>query len=119
MAFGMGQMEGDMTKGSPEVMVLGEESASVPLTPSIVGGSVLAGTSQQEGSVVIRATREPSLALMSVGNDSPMWGEPLLWWVSLEDPMLMLFTLNAAVKSMEWESLDLGVASMLKALDHA
>ena len=31
----------------------------------------------------------------------------------------MLFTLDAAVESMEWESLDVGIASMLEALDNA
>ena len=31
----------------------------------------------------------------------------------------MLFTLDDAAESMEPESLDVGVASMLKALDHA
>ena len=31
----------------------------------------------------------------------------------------MLFTLDDAVESMEWESLDMGIASMLEALDHA
>ena len=56
---------------------------------------------------------------MSVGSDSPTWGEPLLWWVSPEDPTSTLFTLDAAAESMERESLDVGVASMLKALDHA
>ena len=42
---GLGQIEGDMAEGSLEVMVLGEESASILLTPSIARGSVLAGTS--------------------------------------------------------------------------
>ena len=31
----------------------------------------------------------------------------------------MLFTLDAAVESMEQESLDVGIASVLEALDHA
>ena len=43
---GMGWMKRDMAKGSSEVMVLGEESASVPLTPSVAGGGVSAETSQ-------------------------------------------------------------------------
>ena len=30
----------------------------------------------------------------------------------------MLFTLNDAAESMEWESLDVGIASMLEALNH-
>ena len=66
--FGMGQLYGDMAEGS----------ASLPLTPSIVGGSVPAGTSQRGGLAAIGAGGEPSLALMSVGSDSPTRGEPLL-----------------------------------------
>ena len=31
----------------------------------------------------------------------------------------MLFTHDNAVESMEWESLDVGIASVLEALDHA
>jgi hypothetical protein len=34
----MGQMEGDAVEGSPHVMVLGDRSTSVPLTPSIARG---------------------------------------------------------------------------------
>ena len=43
---GVGRMEGDMVEGSLDIMVLGERLAPVPLTPSIVGGGVLAGTLQ-------------------------------------------------------------------------
>ena len=113
-ASGMGRME-----GSSEVVVLGAESASVPLTLSIAGRSVPAGTSWREGSAVIGAGGEPSLALMSVGNNLPAWGKPLLLWVSLEDPTSTLFTLDDAAESMERESLDVGIASVLEALDHA
>ena len=56
---------------------------------------------------------------MSMSSDSPTWGEPLLQWASLEDPTSTLFTLDDAIESMEWESLDVGVTSVLKALDHA
>ena len=108
-----------MAEGSLEVVMLGEESVSVPLTPSITGGSASVGTSWREGPTVIRAGGEPSLALTSVGSNSPMWGEPLLRWASLEDPTSMLFALDAAAKSMERESLDVGVTSVLEALDHA
>jgi len=78
MASSMGLIEGDMAEGSPMVMVLGEESASVPLTPSIIRGSVLVGTSRRGGSSAIRAGEELSLALTSVGSDSPVRGKPLL-----------------------------------------
>ena len=86
---------------------------SVPLNPSVVGGSVPTETSWREGSVAIRASGEPSLALTLVGSDSPMWGEPLLQWASPEDLASMLFTLDDAAESMEWESLDMGIASVL------
>ena len=102
----VGQTEGDAAEGYPDIVVLGEESASVSLTPSIVGGRVPAGTSWREGSMAIRATREPSLALTLVGNDSPTQGELLLRWASPKDPTSTLFTLNDAAESMERESLD-------------
>ena len=59
------------------------------------------------------------MALILVSSDSPTRGEPLLQWASSEDPPSMLFTLDDAAESMERESLDVGVASMLEALDHA
>ena len=45
-APGVRRMEGDATEGSPGIMVLGEGSASIPLTPSISRGSVPVGTSR-------------------------------------------------------------------------
>ena len=39
--------------------------------------------------------------------------------MSLEDPTSTLFTLNDTVESMERESLDVGVVSMLKDLEQA
>ena len=68
---------------------------------------------------MIRSDGEPSLALTSVGSDSPTRSEPLIRWLSPEDPMSMLFTLDDATKSMEREILDMGIAFVLKALDHA
>ena len=68
---------------------------------------------------MIGAGGEPSLALTSVGSDSPTRGEALLRWVSLEDQTSTLFTLDDVIESMERESLDMGVTSVLKALDHA
>ena len=49
----------------------------------------------------------------------PARGEPLLQWMDPHDPASTLFTLDDAVESIERESLDLGTASVLKALDHA
>ena len=102
-----------------DIVVVGERSAPVPLTPFIAGRGVLVVMSWREGSAVLGVSGESSLALTSVGGNSPMQGEPLLWWTSPEDPMLTLFTLDAATESMERESLDVGVLSMLEALDHA
>ena len=118
-ASGMGRTEGDAAEGSPEVVVLGEESTSVPLIPSVAGESVPAGTSWREGLAAIGAGGEPSLGLTSMGNDLPVRGEPLLGWASPEDPMSTLFTLDNTAETMERESLDMGIASMLEALDHA
>ena len=68
---------------------------------------------------MIGAGGEPSLALTLVGSDSPAWGETLLRWVSPEDPMSTLFTLDDVVESMERESLDVRITFVLEALEHA
>jgi len=47
-----------------------------------------------------------------------MRGEPLLQWTDPHDPALMLFTLDATAESIERESLNVGIVSMLEALDH-
>ena len=39
--------------------------------------------------------------------------------MSTQDPVSTLFTLDDTVESMERESLDVGVVSVLEALDHA
>ena len=77
------------------------------------------GMSWRQGLAAIGAGGEPSLALTSMSSDSPARGEPLLWWANPEDPTSMPFTLDDAAESMERESLDVGVTSMLKTLDHA
>ena len=86
----VGRTEGDTTEGSPDVMVVAERT----------GG-------------------ESSLALTSGGSHSPTWDEPMLPWMDLQDPTSTLFALDDATESMERESLDEGIAAMLKALDHA
>ena len=65
------------------------------------------------------ASGELSLSLTSVGSGSPTRGEPLLQWTDPQDPASTLFTLDDAIESMEWESLDVGIASVLEYLDHA
>ena len=86
----VGRTEGDVAKVSPDTMVVAE-----------------------------RTSGNLSLALTSGDNHSPTQDEPLLWWTSLQDPTSTLFTLDDAAESMERESLDVGIASVLKALDHA
>ena len=78
MAPGAGRTEGVAAAGSSGVMVLGERFVSASLTPSVVGGGVLVGTSWQEGLAVLGAGGESSLTLTSVGSGSPAQGEPLL-----------------------------------------
>ena len=56
---------------------------------------------------------------MLVGSGSPTRGETQLQWTDPQDPASTLFTLDDAAESMEWESLDVGIASVLEALDHA
>ena len=56
---------------------------------------------------------------MSVGSGSPTWGEPLLHLADPQDPTSTLFTLDNTVESMEWDSLDVGITSVLKSLNHA
>ena len=68
---------------------------------------------------MLGAGGDSSLTLTSVGSGSPTRGEPLLQWMDLQDLVLMLFTLDDAVESMERESLDVGIASVLEALDHS
>ena len=115
----MGRMEGDVTEGSSDIMLLGERLAPIPLTTSITRGGVLAGMSHQEGLASLGTGEESYLALTSVGGDSPTRSAPLLRWINPLELVLTLFTLDAATKSMERESLDMGVMSMLEALDHA
>ena len=69
----MGWTEEDMAEGSLDVVVLGERSAPVPLTPFVARGGVQLGMSRREGLAVLGACGEPSLSLTSVGSNSPMW----------------------------------------------
>ena len=69
--------------------------------------------------VAERTSGESSLALMLGGSHSPKQDEPLLRWMNPRDPTSTLFSLDDATESMERESLDKGIAAVLKALDHA
>ena len=59
-------------------MVLGEGLTSISLTLPVTGGDVLVVMLWQEGSTAFGTGGESSLALTSVGSDSPALGEPLL-----------------------------------------
>ena len=48
-----------------------------------------------------------------------MQGEPLLQWMAAQDPTLALFSLDDHSESMEREGLDIGISTMLNALDQA
>jgi len=67
--------------------------------------------------VVERTNGELPLALMLGGSHSPTWGEPLLQWMDLQDPTSILFSLNDATESLEWESLNEGISAMLESLN--
>ena len=60
-----------------------------------------------------------SLVLTPGGSHLPMWDEPLLRWVSPQDPSSELFTLDDAAKGMERESLNEGITAALEALNQA
>ena len=45
-----------------------------------------------------------ALALMSSGSRSPAQGESLLQWMDPQDPTSILFSLDDATESIEWES---------------
>jgi hypothetical protein len=60
----------------------------------------------------------PSQTLFRVGGDLQVRGGPLLWWADRQDPTSTLFTLDDAAEEMEWESIDVGVTSVLEALDN-
>ena len=66
-----------------------------------------------------RTSGELSLALTSRGSHLPIWDEPLLWWVSPQDPSSELFTLDDSAEGMERESLNEGITAALEALNQA
>ena len=49
----------------------------------------------------------------------PRAGEPLLQWMAAQDPTSALFSLDNHAESMERESLDIGLSTMINALDQA
>ncbi|XP_066396119.1 uncharacterized protein [Miscanthus floridulus] len=67
--------------------------------------------------VVRRTRRESPPAPMSGGSRSPARGEPPLQWMAAQDPASALFTLDDHAESMERESLDFGLSTMMNALN--
>ena len=49
----------------------------------------------------------------------PCGGEPPLQWMAAQDPTSALFSLDDHSESMEREGLDIGISTMLEALDQA
>ena len=66
---------------------------------------------------VQRTRRESPPTPLSGGSRSPARGEPPLQWMAAQDPTSTLFTLDDHAKSMERESLDIGLLTMMNALD--
>ena len=67
--------------------------------------------------VLHRVRREPPPAPLSGGSRSPTRGKPPLQWMAAHDPTSTLFSLDDHSESMEWEGLDIGISTMLEALD--
>ena len=67
----------------------------------------------------IRSQRGVVLSLDVGGQRCACVGRAHALLASPEDLTLTLFTLDDAMESMEWESLNMGITSMLEALDHA
>ena len=67
--------------------------------------------------VVWRTRRESPSAPLSGGSRSPARGEPPLQWMAAQDPTSALFTLDDHAESMERESLDFGLLTMMNALN--
>ena len=66
---------------------------------------------------VRRTRRESPPTPLSGGSRSPTWGEPPLQWMDAQDPMSALFMLDDHSESMEQESLDFGLSTMMNDLD--
>ena len=87
------------------------EAAQVEEGP-VAGSSSMAVVSH-------RVRREAPPAPLSGRSHSPVRGEPPLQWMAAQDPMSALFSLDDHSESMEREGLDIGISTMLEALDQA
>ena len=77
----------------------------------------LVGGSSSTAVVPHRVRREPPPAPLSGGSRSPTRGEPPLQWMAAQDPTSALFSLDDHSESMERESLDFGLSTMMNALN--
>ena len=84
----VGRTEGVVAEGPSDTMVVAEETG-----------------------------RELSLVLISEGRHLPVRDEPLLRWVSPQDPSSEPFTLDDAAEGTEQESLNEGIMATLEALN--
>ena len=124
------QVEMAMTTPSPvglDVAALaskGMEQSVPPAAPVVVdeAGRIEVDTTGGSSGVVVvahRTRREPPPAPLSGGVHSPARGEPPLQWMSPRDPSSVALSLDDHAESMERESLDLGISSMMEALNQA
>ena len=99
-----------------EGVVLSAPSGPVALEAAPMEEDPIGGSS---GIVVVvrRTRRESPPAPLSGGSRSPAWGEPPLQWMDAQDPMSALFMLDDHSESMEQESLDFGLSTMMNDLD--
>ena len=103
--------EGVTGSASPVDPPVALEAAQMEEDPVGVSSGVMA--------VVRRTRRESPPAPLSGGSHSPTRGEPPLQWRVAQDPTSALFTLDDHAESMERESFDIGLSTMMNALDQA
>ena len=63
--------------------------------------------------------RGVALGLDARGSQSSVRGEPLLQWMDPQVPTSILFSLDDATESIEWESLNERISAMLEVLNQA
>ena len=119
----LAMMDGSQIKAA----VVGPKAATRPMLPVAQETTPIVGRTEgvmAEGppntTVVAEETgRELSLVLTLGGSHPPTRDEPLLRWVSLQDPSSELFTLDDAAEGMERVKLREGFMAALEALNQA
>jgi len=102
----------------------GVPGSALPVDPPVALEAAQMEEDPVRGSLGVVATvqrtrRESPPAPLLGGSHSPVRGEPPLQWMAAQDPMSALFTLDDHAESMERESLDIGLSTMMNALDQA